>query len=271
MKKKILAVVVASAAFMGLFASQPVQKQNVQAAKNTKTAKKTTKKAKAKQISVTYTLKDTTKAKNKQTLAKKTFKVKKGTSVFTVLKKAWKVNYTKSSYGVFITKIKGLGNEKKKLYWTYTVDGKMAKVAADKQKLTKNKSKVVFTLKQYVQAAKNTKTAKKTTKKAKAKQISVTYTLKDTTKAKNKQTLAKKTFKVKKGTSVFTVLKKAWKVNYTKSSKYGVFITKIKGLGDEKKKLYWTYTVDGKMAEVAADKQKLTKNKSKVVFTLKQY
>ncbi|MBT8878462.1 DUF4430 domain-containing protein, partial [Lactobacillus delbrueckii subsp. bulgaricus] len=72
-----------------------------------------------------------------------------GTSVFTVLKKAWKVNYTKSSYGVFITKIKGLGNEKKKLYWTYTVDGKMAKVAADKQKLTKNKSKVVFTLKQY--------------------------------------------------------------------------------------------------------------------------
>lgn len=149
MKKKILAVVVALAAFMGLFASQPVQKQNVQAAKNTKTAKKTTKKAKAKQISVTYTLKDTTKAKNKQTLAKKTFKVKKGTSVFTVLKKAWKVNYTKSSYGVFITKIKGLGNEKKKLYWTYTVDGKMAKVAADKQKLTKNKSKVVFTLKQY--------------------------------------------------------------------------------------------------------------------------
>ncbi|KNZ38823.1 hypothetical protein FD23_GL001450 [Lactobacillus delbrueckii subsp. delbrueckii DSM 20074 = JCM 1012] len=45
--------------------------------------------------------------------------------------------------------IYGLGNEKKKLYWTYTVDGKMAKVAADKQKLTKNKSKVVFTLKQY--------------------------------------------------------------------------------------------------------------------------
>ena len=151
MKKKILAVVVALAAFVGLFASQPVQKQSIQAAKTTKTAKKTTKKAKAKQISVTYTLKDTTKAKNKQTLAKKTFKVKKGTTVFTVLKKAWKVNYTKSSYGdgVFITKIKGLGNEKKKLYWTYTVDGKMAKVAADKQKLTKNKSKVVFTLKKY--------------------------------------------------------------------------------------------------------------------------
>jgi uncharacterized cupredoxin-like copper-binding protein len=151
MKKKILAVVVALAAFVGLFASQPVQKQNVQAAKTTKTAKKTTKKAKAKKISVTYTLKDTTKAKKKQTLAKKTFKVKKGTTVFTVLKKAWKVNYTKSSYGdgVFITKIKGLGNEKKKLYWTYTVDGKMPMVAADKQKLTKNKSKVVFTLKKY--------------------------------------------------------------------------------------------------------------------------
>ncbi|AZA16961.1 MAG: hypothetical protein DF199_00475 [Lactobacillus delbrueckii subsp. lactis] len=175
MKKKILAVVVALAAFVGPFASQPVQKQSIQAAKTTKTAKKTTKKskkktskkkavkkvakkttkkkatkkAKAKQISVTYTLRDTTKAKNKQTLAKKTFKVKKGTTVFTVLKKAWKVNYTKSSYGVFITKIKGLGNEKKKLYWTYTVDGKMAKVAADKQKLTKNKSKVVFTLKKY--------------------------------------------------------------------------------------------------------------------------
>lgn len=145
MKKKILAVVVALAAFVGLFASQPVQKQNVQAAKTTKTAKK----AKAKKISVTYTLKDTTKAKKKQTLAKKTFKVKKGTRVFTVLKKAWKVNYTKSSYGVFITKIKGLGNEKKKLYWTYTVDGKMPMVAVDKQKLTKNKSKVVFTLKQY--------------------------------------------------------------------------------------------------------------------------
>ena len=31
----------------------------------------------------------------------------------------------------------------------YTVDGKMVKVAADKQKLTKNKSKVVFTLNQY--------------------------------------------------------------------------------------------------------------------------
>lgn len=152
MKKKILTVVVALAAFVGLFANQPVQEQNVQAAKTTrKTTKKTktTKKAKAKQISVTYTLRDTTKAKNKQTLAKKTFKVKKGTSVFTVLKKAWKVNYTKSSYGVFITKIHGLGNQKKKLYWTYTVDGKLAKVAADKQKLTKNKSKVVFTLKKY--------------------------------------------------------------------------------------------------------------------------
>ncbi|APG72612.1 hypothetical protein LJ046_02430 [Lactobacillus delbrueckii subsp. jakobsenii ZN7a-9 = DSM 26046] len=153
MKKKILAVVVALAAFVGLFASQPVQKQSIQAAKTTKTAKKTTKKttkkAKTKQIRVTYTLKDTTKAKNKQTLAKKTFKVKKGTTVFTVLKKAWKVNYTKSSYGVFITKIKGLGNEKKKLYWTYTVDGKMPMVAADKQKLTKNKSNVVFTLKKY--------------------------------------------------------------------------------------------------------------------------
>lgn len=154
MKKKILTVVVALAAFVGLFANQPVQEQNVQAAKTTRktkktTKKKTTKKAKAKQISVTYTLKDTTKAKNKRTLAKKTFKVKKGTSVFTVLKKAWKVNYTKSSYGVFITKINGLGNQKKKRYWTYTVDGKLASVAANKQKLTKNKSKVVFTLKQY--------------------------------------------------------------------------------------------------------------------------
>lgn len=152
MKKKILAVVVALAAFVGLFVNQPVQEQNVQAAKTTrKTTKKTktTKKAKAKRISVTYTLKDTTKAKNKRALAKKTFKVKKGTSVFTVLKKAWKVKYTKSSYGVFITKIHGLGNEKKKRYWTYTVDGKLAKVAANKQKLTKNKSKVVFTLKQY--------------------------------------------------------------------------------------------------------------------------
>lgn len=149
MKKKILTVVVALAAFVGLFANQPVQNQDVQAAKTTKTAKKTTKKAKAKRISVTYTLKDTTKAKNKRALAKKTFKVKKGTSVFTALKKAWKVNYTKSSYGVFITKIHGLGNQKKKLYWTYTVDGKMPMVAADKQKLTKNKSKVVFTLKKY--------------------------------------------------------------------------------------------------------------------------
>lgn len=154
MKKKILTVVVALAAFVGLFANQPVQEQNVQAAKTTRktkktTKKKTTKKAKAKRISVTYTLKDTTKAKNKRALAKKTFKVKKGTSVFTALKKAWKVNYTKSSYGVFITKIHGLGNEKKKRYWTYTVDGKLAKVAANKQKLTKNKSKVVFTLKQY--------------------------------------------------------------------------------------------------------------------------
>lgn len=143
MKKKILTVIVALAAFVGLFASQPVQEQNVQAAKTTR------KKAKTKQIRVTYTLKDTTKAKNKRALAKKTFKVKKGTSVFTVLKKAWKVNYTKSSYGVFITKIHGLGNQKKKLYWTYTVDGKMPMVAADKQKLTKNKSKVVFTLKKY--------------------------------------------------------------------------------------------------------------------------
>ena len=40
MKKKILAVVVALAAFVGLFASQPVQKQSIQAAKTTKTAKK---------------------------------------------------------------------------------------------------------------------------------------------------------------------------------------------------------------------------------------
>lgn len=137
------------AAFVGLLPASQSKSKVFKQPKPLKRLRRLLRRPRLSQISVTYTLKDTTKAKNKQTLAKKTFKVKKGTTVFTVLKKAWKVNYTKSSNGVFITKIKGLGNEKKKLYWTYTVDGKMVKVAADKQKLTKNKSKVVFTLNQY--------------------------------------------------------------------------------------------------------------------------
>ena len=90
------------------------------------------------QIAVTYTLKD-----NKKDTEKKTVDVpKKKATVMTGLKKAWKVQSSKG----FITSIEGKKqNPKKKVYWTYTLNGKYAKKGADQQKVN-NKDKVKFTL-----------------------------------------------------------------------------------------------------------------------------
>ena len=61
------------------------------------------------------------------------------------LKKGWKVN----DKGGFITAIDGhKQNNKKKIYWTFTVNGKQVNVSADKNKLH-NKDKVVFKLSKY--------------------------------------------------------------------------------------------------------------------------
>lgn len=91
-------------------------------------------------IKVTYTLK-----KNKKQIAKKTVKLKKNATVTKGLKKAWKVTDKKG----FITKIDGhKQNNKKKIYWTYTVNKKKVNVSADKKKLH-NKDKVEFKLSKY--------------------------------------------------------------------------------------------------------------------------
>ncbi|MFH5811648.1 DUF4430 domain-containing protein [Companilactobacillus sp. FL22-1] len=93
------------------------------------------------------------------------------------------------------------------------------------------------------------------------KNIKVTYTLK-----KNTKQIAKKTVTVKKGASVTTGLKKAFKV-----TDKGGFITKIDGhKQNAKKKIYWTYTVNKKQVDVSADKKKL-KNKDHVEFKLSKY
>lgn len=91
-------------------------------------------------IKVTYTLK-----KNKKQIAKKTITLKKNATVTQGLKKGWKVNDKKG----FITEIDGhKQNDKKKIYWTYTVNKKQVNVSADKKKL-KNNDKVEFKLSKY--------------------------------------------------------------------------------------------------------------------------
>jgi len=93
-----------------------------------------------KNIKVTYVLK-----KNKKQIAKKTITLKKNATVTQGLKKGWKV----TDKGGFISAIDGKKqNNKKKIYWTFTVNGKQVNVSADKKKL-KNKDKVIFTLAKY--------------------------------------------------------------------------------------------------------------------------
>lgn len=88
-------------------------------------------------IRTTYTLKV-----NKKNYKKKTVKLPKNSTVMKGLKKLWSV---KSTNG-FITSIAGKRqNPAKKIYWTYTINGKFAQKGAAIQKLA-NKDKVVFTL-----------------------------------------------------------------------------------------------------------------------------
>lgn len=97
--------------------------------------------------------------------------------------------------------------------------------------------------------------------KPKTDQITVTYTLKD-----NKKTFANKKVHLKKNSTVATGLKKNWKVKSQKE-----FITAIDGKSQNpQKKIYWTYTVNGKMVNKSAYQQKL-KNTDKVVFTRSKY
>ena len=123
--KRIAAYLAALLMLLGVFApaaATPVQ------AKSTKN------------IKVTYVLK-----KNKKQIAKKTLKIKKGATVTDGLTKGWKV----SDKGGFISKIDGhKQNNKKKIYWTFTVNGKQVNVSADKKKL-KNKDHVEFKLSKY--------------------------------------------------------------------------------------------------------------------------
>ncbi|WP_195858287.1 DUF4430 domain-containing protein [Companilactobacillus futsaii] len=219
--KKITAFLLSLLMLLGVFAPATATTVQAKASEN---------------IKATYTLK-----KNKKKIAKKTITLKKNATVTDGLKKGWKVN----DKGGFITAIDGhKQNNKKKIYWTFTVNGKQVNVSADKKKLH-NKDKVVFKL-----------------SKAKAsKNIKATYTLK-----KNKKKIAKKTITLKKNATVTDGLKKGWKVNDK-----GGFITAIDGhKQNNKKKIYWTFTVNGKQVNVSADKKKLH-NKDKVVFKLSKY
>ena len=88
-------------------------------------------------IKVTYTLKQ-----GKQTITTKKTALKKNDKVITGLKKNWKVEEAKG----FITSIDGRKeNQKKSIYWTYTVNGKKVNKLANQQTL-KNNDKVQFTL-----------------------------------------------------------------------------------------------------------------------------
>ncbi len=88
-------------------------------------------------IKVTYTLKQ-----GKKTIATKNTTLKKNDKVITGLKKNWKVEEAKG----FITSIDGRKeNQKKSIYWTYTVNGKKVNKLANQQTL-KNNDKVQFTL-----------------------------------------------------------------------------------------------------------------------------
>ena len=88
-------------------------------------------------IKVTYTLKQ-----GKKVVATKKTTLKKNDKVITVLKKNWKVKEVKG----FITSIDGMKeNQKKGIYWTYTINGEKVNKLANQQTL-KNKDKVQFTL-----------------------------------------------------------------------------------------------------------------------------
>ena len=88
-------------------------------------------------IKVTYTLKQ-----GKKTVATKNTTLKKNDKVITGLKKNWKVEEAKG----FITSIDGRKeNQKKSIYWTYTVNGQKVNKLANQQTL-KNNDKVQFTL-----------------------------------------------------------------------------------------------------------------------------
>lgn len=88
-------------------------------------------------IKVTYTLKQ-----GKKTVATKKTTLKKNAKVITGLKKNWKVEESKG----FITSIDGRKeNQKKNIYWTYTVNGKKVNKLANEQTV-KNNDKVQFTL-----------------------------------------------------------------------------------------------------------------------------
>lgn len=88
-------------------------------------------------IKVTYTLKQ-----GKKVVATKKKTLKKNDKVITGLKKNWKVKEVKG----FITSIDGMKeNQKKGIYWTYTINGEKVNKLANQQTL-KNKDKVQFTL-----------------------------------------------------------------------------------------------------------------------------
>jgi hypothetical protein len=89
-------------------------------------------------IPVTYELRE-----NNRAFAKKTIQVPKNKAVvLTGLQKGWSV---KAANG-FITSIAGKSqNTAKKIYWLYTVNGKMASKGASQQKV-QAKDKVVFNL-----------------------------------------------------------------------------------------------------------------------------
>lgn len=89
-------------------------------------------------IKVTYTLKQ-----GKKVVATKKTTLKKNDKVITGLKKNWKVKEVKG----FITSIDGMKeNQKKGIYWTYTINGEKVNKLANQQTLKNNKDKVQFTL-----------------------------------------------------------------------------------------------------------------------------
>lgn len=97
--------------------------------------------------------------------------------------------------------------------------------------------------------------------KSNSNSIKVTYTLKN-----NKKQIGKKTITLKKNDSVMKGLKKGWKVSESKG-----YITSIDGhKQNDKKQIYWTYTVNKKQVNVGANKKKLH-NKDHVEFKLSKY
>lgn len=91
-----------------------------------------------------------------------------------------------------------------------------------------------------------------------ASKVRVTYTLKV-----NNKNYKTKSVKLPKHSTVMRGLKKLWKVKSTDG-----FITSIDGKSQNKaKKVYWTYTINGKFASKGAAEQKVA-NKDKVKFTL---